>query len=353
MSGTCSANDSARGASPRRAARAWSISPTCTLRPGDASPASGAMRPRISPSSVDLPAPFGPVIPMRSPPSTCSDTGPSVNPPRVTVASRSVATTALERGACPMVKASSHSLRGSSTSSRRAMRLSIWRTFWPCFSLDSTDALRRILSLSGDFRIALRTPWDDHSRCVRARETRSAFVSANCSYASRACRRATWRSSRNASYPPSYTRTLSCARSSSTTVVTQRARNSRSCETSTTPPRRPRTKDSRRASPSRSRWVVGSSRSTTSKRLSSRAARATRAAWPPERPAVGSDGSRSRPSSASVTGRRSSRSAAPLAIQRSSAVPYASSAPGRPSPRATAVRSSSAEASAQPVRRAT
>ncbi len=48
------------------------------------------------------------------------------------------------------------------------MRLSIWRTFCACFSLDSVAALRRILSLSGAFFMALRTPWLDHSRWVRA-----------------------------------------------------------------------------------------------------------------------------------------------------------------------------------------
>ena len=76
------------------------------------------------------------------------------------------------------------------------MRDSIWRTFWPCFSEDSVLAARRILSLSGFFFIAFRTPWELHSRWVRARETRSALVLANSSYRSRACRRATARSSR-------------------------------------------------------------------------------------------------------------------------------------------------------------
>ncbi len=71
-----------------------------------------------------------------------------------------------------------HSLRGSSTSSSRAIRDSIWRTFWACFSDDSVAALRRILSLSGLFFIALRTPCELHSRWVRARFTRSARVSA-------------------------------------------------------------------------------------------------------------------------------------------------------------------------------
>ena len=97
------------------------------------------------------------------------------------MASSRVATTELERGALPIVNCSAHSLRGSSTSSRRAIRDSIWRTFWACFSEDSACALRRILSLSGDFLIALRTPCELHSRWVRARPTRSAFLSANSS----------------------------------------------------------------------------------------------------------------------------------------------------------------------------
>ncbi len=121
------------------------------------------------------------MTPIRSPASTWSDAGPKVNAPSSAVAWSRVATTELERGALPIVNCSVHSLRGSSTSSSRAIRDSIWRTFWACFSDDSACALRRILSLSGDFFIALRTPCELHSRCVRARPTRSAFLSANSS----------------------------------------------------------------------------------------------------------------------------------------------------------------------------
>ncbi len=128
-----------------------------------------------------LPAPLGPVIPIRSPASTCAVTGPSRYSPSRQVASLRVATTPLDRGAVAMSKCRTHSLRGSSTSSSRAMRDSIWRTFCACFSDDSVAALRRILSLSGFFFIALRTPWELHSRCVRARATRSARVPAYCS----------------------------------------------------------------------------------------------------------------------------------------------------------------------------
>ncbi|MDI2023885.1 hypothetical protein PJL18_04434 [Paenarthrobacter nicotinovorans] len=130
---------------------------------------------------MDLPAPFGPVMPIRSPPLSWRFTGPSVKSPWRATTSRKVATTALERGAWPMLNCSCHSLRGSSTSVSRAMRDSIWRTFCACFSDDSTLAARRILSLSGFFFMALRTPWELHSRWVRARETRSALVLANSS----------------------------------------------------------------------------------------------------------------------------------------------------------------------------
>jgi hypothetical protein len=80
-----------------------------------------------------------------------------------------------------MENCSTHSLRGSSTSSSRAIRDSICRTLRACFSDESVAAARRILSLSGLFFIALRTPLLLHSRWVRARACRSAFVPANSS----------------------------------------------------------------------------------------------------------------------------------------------------------------------------
>ena len=58
------------------------------------------------------------------------------------------------------------------------MRDSICRTLRACFSAESMLAARRILSLSGLFFIALRTPLEDHSRWVRARDSRSALVPA-------------------------------------------------------------------------------------------------------------------------------------------------------------------------------
>ncbi len=128
-----------------------------------------------------LPAPLGPVMPMRRRASTCSDAGPNVQSPRRTTASLSVDTTELDRGAAPIENCSTHSLRGSATSSSRAIRDSICRTLRACFSDDSMLAARRFLSLSGLFFIALRTPLDDHSRCVRARASRSDLVPAYAS----------------------------------------------------------------------------------------------------------------------------------------------------------------------------
>ena len=158
--------------------RAWSISLTATLAPSDALPSSGAMRPSSSDSKVVLPAPLGPVMPIRRRASTWREAGPNVQSPRRTTASLSVDTTELERGAAPIENCSTHSLRGSATSSSRAIRDSICRTLRACFSDDSMLAARRFLSLSGLFFMALRTPLDDHSRWVRARDSRSDLVPA-------------------------------------------------------------------------------------------------------------------------------------------------------------------------------
>ena len=47
--------------SPRKSARAWSISPIWTREPSVAVPSSRGMRPRSAPSRVDFPDPFAPV----------------------------------------------------------------------------------------------------------------------------------------------------------------------------------------------------------------------------------------------------------------------------------------------------
>ena len=72
-----------------------------------------------------------------------------LNLPCRTTALSSVATTELDRGAPPIVNSSAHSLRGSATSSRRAIRLSIWRTFCACFSLDSAGLAADLVVIGG------------------------------------------------------------------------------------------------------------------------------------------------------------------------------------------------------------
>ncbi|QFZ17115.1 hypothetical protein EKG83_06225 [Saccharothrix syringae] len=199
MSGTAAPNASTRASSPRNSPRAWSTSPTTTPEPSDAEPDSGATRPSSAASRVDLPAPFAPVMAIRSAQSTWRSTGPSTNPPRRTTADRSTATTAPERGAAAISIRSSHSLRGSSTVSSRSISRSVCRALAACFSVASVRNLRPILSLSGALRRAFFTPFSIHARCVRARSSSDARVAAYSSYSSRACLRATSRSSRYAS----------------------------------------------------------------------------------------------------------------------------------------------------------
>ena len=91
---------------------------------------------------------------------------------------------------------SSHSLRGSSTTSSRSIRRSVCFALAACFSLEARFAALMCLSPSFDFLIESRTPLAIQLRCMRARPSRFAFVSANSSYSSRACRRATSRSAR-------------------------------------------------------------------------------------------------------------------------------------------------------------
>ena len=81
-----------------------------------------------------------------------------------------------ERGAAAMLIRSSHSLRGSSTTSSRSIRRSVWRALAACFSLVSARSLRPILSLSVALRRALRTPTAIQLRCVRARSSSPASV---------------------------------------------------------------------------------------------------------------------------------------------------------------------------------
>ncbi len=145
---------------------------------------------------MDLPAPLAPVMATRSAQSIWSEAGPKVKSPRFTVASRRVATTEPERGAEAISIRSSHSLRGSSTTSRRSIMRWVWRAFAACFSLASLRALRPSLSPSVALRRAFLTPLSIQERCMWPRASRDAFLSAYSSYSSRACRRAVSRSSR-------------------------------------------------------------------------------------------------------------------------------------------------------------
>ncbi len=135
----------------------------------------------------------------RSAQSICRSTGPKAKSPRRATAPFRVATTEPERGAVAISIRSSHSLRGSSTTSSRSIIRWVWRALEACFSVDSARTARPILSLSEDLRRALRTPCSIQPRCIRARASSPALVSAYSSYSSRACRRATARSSRYAS----------------------------------------------------------------------------------------------------------------------------------------------------------
>ncbi len=132
-------------------------------------PSSTGRRPSSAASSVVLPEPLAPVSAMRSAQSTRASTGPSVNDPRRTTAPDSEATTVPERGAAAMVIRSSHSLRGSSTTSSRSIMRCVCRALAACFSLVSARLLRPILSLSLDLRRALRTPCAIQLRCICAR----------------------------------------------------------------------------------------------------------------------------------------------------------------------------------------
>lgn len=144
-----------------------------------ACPASRGTRPSSAPSRVDLPAPFAPVTATRSAQSICSVAGPKVYSPRRTSASRKVATTAPERGAAAISMRSSHSLRGSSTVSRRSIMRWVCRAFAACFSLASLRNLRPILSLSlFALRRAFLTPLSIQERCIWARPSSADRLSA-------------------------------------------------------------------------------------------------------------------------------------------------------------------------------
>ena len=163
-------NTSSSGVGPEKAARAWSTRPGSTPAPVDARPSSGSTRPVRSARSVDLPAPLGPPTRTRSPASRRRETGPRRNSPRVTTAPSHTATTVPDLGAAATCIRSSHSLRGSATSSRRSIARSVCEIFPACFSVRWPARCRMCLSrsrfLPPVMRIADRTPLSSHVFCV-------------------------------------------------------------------------------------------------------------------------------------------------------------------------------------------
>ena len=214
-----------------------------------ACPSSSGIRPSSAASSVDLPEPFAPGD--RHP------VGPVDlqvdRPEREVAAAHHRAAQRRPRPRRPGARRRSPSAAPTPCAAPRrppAARSAArsggpWR---PASRVVSPRKLRPILSLSVALRRALRTPFSIQARCVRAR----------ASSAAPACRR-TPRSPRGRAggrprAPPGRPRsrrrsgcTCCWARSSSSTRVTVRARNSRSWLTSTVPARSPVTKCSSRS----------------------------------------------------------------------------------------------------------
>jgi hypothetical protein len=128
------------------------------------SPTSAGCARAAAPSSVDLPAPLGPVTATRSRTSSCRSTGPSVN-------------VRGDRGGARH----GDDVAGSRRCGDRELQLpllarlvdhvqplesrSVWRALAACFSVCSVRNLRPILSLSRALRRAFLTPFSIHARC--------------------------------------------------------------------------------------------------------------------------------------------------------------------------------------------
>ena len=170
QSGTSPAKASTERLARRGTARApGRPRPPRTPEPSDAPPGRSGRRPSSTASSVDLPPPFGPVTATRSTAVQLQVDGPEAE--RAPLGRRppaGVATTSPERGAAAMTNCSAHSLRGSSTTSRRSIIRSVCRALAACFSELSARKLRTDLSLS----VALRRAFLHallHPRALRAR----------------------------------------------------------------------------------------------------------------------------------------------------------------------------------------
>ena len=281
--------------------------------------------PSRAPSSVDLPEPLGPTSATRSPAPIVRSIGPSVKcrsgVTRSTTRPVKRATTSPERAAAGNVEAQLPRLAGLVDHLE-----ALHRAFGACRAAgellglvdgEVADVLVGLVRVGFALREALRRPLP--LPLGASGETGALGVVVLEALPRQASAAA--RSSRYACQPPPNGVARWVNSSISTTSVTVRARNVRSWLTSTTAPDTPPIHRSRRARPSRSRSLVGSSSRKTSKRASSSAASPARAASPPESVRVGwSSTAGARPRSAHTSPTRASRSAAPRASQRCRAV---------------------------------
>ena len=159
-----------------------------------------------------------------------------------------------------MVSCNCHASRGFSTTARRSIALSVRAALPASCSEEFIFKFLLILSPSLGFFFAFATPWVAHSRSRCERPARLERFVSYVSKSSHACSFAMARSERNVFQPPAVAFAWCVNSSISKTCVMVCSRNVRSWLTRTTPPGMPLTNSSNRASPSRSRSLVGSSR---------------------------------------------------------------------------------------------
>ena len=230
-----------------------------TVLPCRTRPASGSTSPSSSRSRVVFPEPFTPTSPTRSPgarrqvtPSRSTRrSGPVPNATRTS----STSMTSLPRRAVAVRVSSRESLGGGS----------------PAISAAAASSRNRGLLVRAG------APRRSQASSLRSRLARRSWVVA-------ATRARSARVSTYAAYPPSKASTTPSCTSQ---VRSQTAsRNQRSWVTTASAPRpagqRERRWSASQATPSTSRWLVGSSSSSTSRRRASSAASAVRRRWPPD-----------------------------------------------------------------------
>ena len=233
----------------------WSSIASCTVLPRLTRPLSGVTVPAIRPSSVDLPAPFAPRMPVRSPGPMRHSTSRSTGRPSNDTDTSSRSTTSLPSRAVASL-ASSTVLRSGGTSAISALAASM-RNLGLDVRAGAPAAQPRQLLAHQVLPLGLGRRGDaGPARPAAARRPRSRRRTA------RRCR--------------------SCT---SHVVVATSSRNQRSWVTNSSPPvlraqRRFRCAASQ-VMPSMSRWLVGSSRAMTSQSPISSAASCTRRRCPP------------------------------------------------------------------------